>query len=79
MLIKLAQAGNAKFKGDDTEKYKAARALFPIPSLTMHFVVRADSGIESFSDLEGKTFLVGKGSFGAREATQVHQALRPRG
>ena len=43
------------------------RALFPIPSLTMHFVTRADAGITSFADLEGKTVLLGKGSFGARE------------
>jgi len=46
------------------------RALFPIPSLTMHFVVRADSGINSFADLEGKTILIGKGSFGAREGAK---------
>ena len=32
--------------------------------------MRADSGVKKFEDLAGKTFLVGKGSFGAREATK---------
>ena len=30
--------------------------------------MRADSGVTTFRDLEGKKFLIGKGSFGAREA-----------
>jgi len=47
--------------------YYEIRALFPIPSLTMHFVMGADSGVEKFSDMEGKTILLGKGSFGAKE------------
>jgi TRAP transporter TAXI family solute receptor len=33
----------------------------------MHFVMSEESGAESFADLEGKTILLGKGSFGARE------------
>ncbi len=70
VLVKLAQAGKAMFKEKTDPKFKEIRALFPIPSLTMHFVVRADSGIERFSDLEGKTILVGKGSFGAKEGTK---------
>lgn len=67
-LIKLAQGGQGKFAGDDVNKYGKVRSLFPIPSLTMHFVVRADSDIISFADLAGKNILIGKGSFGAREA-----------
>jgi TRAP transporter TAXI family solute receptor len=67
-LIKLAQAGEGKFAGDDLTKYQNVRSLFPIPSLTMHFVVRADAGINTFADLAGKNILIGKGSFGAREA-----------
>jgi len=68
VLVRLAQTGKGAFKDDDPTPYASIRALFPIPSLTMHFVVRADSSIENFSDLAGKTFLIGKGSFGAREA-----------
>ncbi|WP_323796734.1 TAXI family TRAP transporter solute-binding subunit [Nisaea sp.] len=68
VLVKLAMANKGKFEGDTD--YKSIRALFPIPSLTMHFVVRADSGVNSFADLDGKSFIIGKGSFGAREAAK---------
>lgn len=70
VLVKLAQKGKAMFKGKEDPKYNEIRALFPIPSLTMHFVVRADSGIKDFSGLEGKTILLGKGSFGAKEGAK---------
>ncbi len=70
VLVKLAQIGKAMFKGKENPKFSDIRALFPIPSLTMHFVVRADSGISSFVDLEGKTILIGKGSFGAKEGAK---------
>ncbi|MEM7498171.1 MAG: TAXI family TRAP transporter solute-binding subunit [Pseudomonadota bacterium] len=67
VLVRLAQGGKAMFEGKGDPAFDEIRALFPIPSLTMHFVVRADAGIESFADLEGKIILLGKGSFGARE------------
>ena len=67
-LVKLAQTSGGPFKDDDSSRYSGIRALFPIPSLTMHFVVREDSGIDDFAGLAGKTFLIGKGSFGASEA-----------
>lgn len=70
VLIKLAQNRKGKFENDDPTKYNNVRALFPIPSLTMHFVVRADSGVDSFEKLAGKNILIGKGSFGAREAAK---------
>lgn len=70
VLIKLAQTGKGKFEADDTTKYQTVRSLFPIPSLTMHFVVRKDSGIKNFEELAGKNILIGKGSFGAREAAK---------
>ena len=66
VLVKLAQTGKAMFKDKSNPKFNDIRALFPIPSLTMHFVVRADAGIDSFADLEGKTVLIGKGSFGGK-------------
>jgi TRAP transporter TAXI family solute receptor len=65
-LVKLAMGNQKMFEGDGD--YSGIRALFPIPSLTMHFVVRADSGVESFEGLDGKSFIIGKGSFGAKEA-----------
>lgn len=70
VLVKLAQGGKAMFKGKENPKFSEIRALFPIPSLTMHFVVRADSGITDFAGLEGKTILIGKGSFGAKEGAK---------
>lgn len=66
-LVDLAQQGKAMFEGKGSPRFDEIRALFPIPSLTMHFVVREDAGIDRFADLEGKTILLGKGSFGARE------------
>jgi TRAP transporter TAXI family solute receptor len=39
----------------------------------MHFAVRSDSGIKQFSDLAGKTILLGKGSFGAKEGAKYLQ------
>ena len=70
VLVKLAKAEKAMFKGKGNPKFKDIRALFPIPSLTMHFVVRSDSGINDFAGLEGKTILIGKGSFGAKEGAK---------
>lgn len=68
VLLKLAKTNKAMFKTDNSKDYEKVRALFPMPYLTMHIVVRKDSNINSFEDLKGKSLLVGKGSFGAREA-----------
>lgn len=72
-LVRLAQEGKAMFEGKGNPKFDEIRALFPIPSLTMHFVMRDDAGVETFADLEGKTILLGKGSFGAREGEKYLQ------
>lgn len=71
-LIKLAQGGKKMFEPKNP-KFDEIRGLFPIPSLTMHFVVRADSGIKTFADLDGKSYLIGKGSFGAKEAEKYFE------
>lgn len=73
VLVSLAQGGKAMFKDKGNPRFDTIRALFPIPSLTMHFVVRADSGITDFAGLEGKTILIGKGSFGATEGEKYLQ------
>ena len=67
VLVKLAKDGKAMFEGKGDPAFDDIRALFPIPSLTMHFVMSEDSGATRFDDLKGKTILLGKGSFGARE------------
>ncbi|WP_424984644.1 TAXI family TRAP transporter solute-binding subunit [Microbulbifer sp. S227A] len=66
-LVGLAQGGKAMFEGKGDPAFDEIRALFPIPSLTMHFVMSEASGVTDFAGMEGKTILLGKGSFGARE------------
>ena len=70
VLVKLARQGKAMFKDKGDPRFDNIRALFPIPSLTMHFVMSADSGVSDFAGMEGKTILIGKGSFGAREGAK---------
>lgn len=66
-LVGLAQGGKAMFEGKSDPAFDEIRALFPIPSLTMHFVMAEKSGVTDFAGMEGKTILLGSGSFGARE------------
>lgn len=71
-LIDLAQGGKKMFEPKDA-KFDEIRGLFPIPSLTMHFVVRADSDVKTITDLAGKSYMIGKGSFGASEAAKYFE------
>jgi len=66
-LAQAAIAGKGQFEPKDPA-FDKLRSLFPIPFLTMHYVVREDSGITDFAGLAGKSFIIGKGSFGASEA-----------
>ncbi len=70
VLVRLAKGGKAMFEGKGDPAFDEIRALFPIPSLTMHFVMSSGSGVTDFAGLEGKTILLGKGSFGAREGAK---------
>ena len=70
VLIKLARSGKAMFKDKQNPRFDEVRALFPIPSLTMHFVMSKESGVSDFASMEGKTILLGKGSFGAKEGAK---------
>ena len=69
-LVKAAINEKGPFEGKGNPGFAKIRALFPIPALTMHFVVRADAGVTDFNGLEGKTILLGKGTFGAREGAK---------
>ncbi len=69
-LVSLAQNGKAMFKNKSNPKFDEIRALFPIPSLAMHFVVSDKSGINNFAEMEGKKILLGKGTFGANEGAK---------
>ncbi len=67
VLVSLAQKGKGPFDGKSAPQFNEIRALFPIPSLTMHFVMAGEGGTAALDDLEGQTLLLGKGSFGATE------------
>ena len=71
-LVSAAQKAAGPFDGKGDPKFADIRALFPIPSLTMHFVMSDKSGVTDFAGMEGKTILLGKGSFGAREGEIGH-------
>ena len=66
-LVASARQGAGAFEGQDNPAFDEIRALFPIPSLTMHFVMAEDTGVTRFAGMAGHTILLGKGSFGARE------------
>ncbi|MFN3937181.1 MAG: TAXI family TRAP transporter solute-binding subunit [Gemmobacter sp.] len=69
-------AFNAREPFNQGGDYSGIRTLFPMPFITIHFVVRADSGIEKVADLEGKTFIAGgTGTFCARQTAAVFDAL----
>lgn len=69
-LVGLAQGAKGPFDGKGNPKFDEIRALFPIPSLTMHFVMSTESGVTDFAGMEGKNILIGKGSFGATEGAK---------
>jgi uncharacterized protein len=73
-VIAQARRGEKPFKRDP--RYGDIRALFPIPPLAMHWLVRADSGVERFADLPGKPFIPGgKGSFAERQTASLLHVL----
>ena len=72
-LIDNALAGKEPFERGD---YDAIRTLFPMPFITIHMVVRADSDIETVADLAGKTFISGgTGTFCQRQVAAVFDTL----
>ena len=66
-LVGAAQQAKGEFEGKGDPAFDEIRALFPIPSLTMHFVMSEASGVTDLAGLDDKTILLGKGSFGATE------------
>lgn len=69
-LVDLAKERQEMFAERNSPDFDDIRALVPIPSLTMHFVVAKKSGIETFEDLKGKRILLGSGSFSSREGAR---------
>jgi len=73
-LIVKARAGAKPFK-KAKPAYKDIRALYPIPSLVMHWVVRADAEVANFQELDGKDFIVGRGNFSARKTLELFKGI----
>lgn len=72
-LVTKAIAGEEPFKANDG--YQKIKALFPIPSLNMQFVVSEQSGINSLEELSGKKYVIGKGTFSSRKTESVFKEL----
>jgi TRAP-type uncharacterized transport system substrate-binding protein len=70
VLVDLAQHGKAMFADKRKGRFKDIRALFPIPSLTMQFVMAQEAAVLKFPQLEGKILMLGKGTFSAREGAK---------
>jgi uncharacterized protein len=69
-IVAQARKGEKPFKRDP--RYNDIRALFTIPYVTVHWVIRADSGITSFADLAGKPFVPGaRGGVAERQTASV--------
>ena len=69
-LVAQAMGGEGAFAERQSPRFQEIRGLFPIPSITMHFVLAGDEGVTDISALEGKHLLIGRGTFGAREAAR---------
>ncbi|WP_255448335.1 TAXI family TRAP transporter solute-binding subunit [Telmatospirillum sp. J64-1] len=73
-LLQDALAGNKPFEGESG--YDQVRALFVVPPITVHFVVREDSGIDDITQLAGKTFIAGgKGTFCEGRTSKIFSIL----
>ena len=67
-LVTQALAGEGPFAERQSPRFQEIRGLFPIPAITMHFVVAGEEGVVGLEALEDKHILIGRGTFGAREA-----------
>lgn len=59
-----------KISNFDKKSYKNLRSLFVFPSASMHFIIRKDSEINIFEDMENKKIFIAKDSFGGTEAKE---------
>jgi len=77
-LVKNAEAGKKPFEGETG--YDKIRTLFVMPGITMHFIVRADSGINAITDLAGKSFIAGgRGTFTERQSLALFKLFELEG
>jgi len=69
-LIDQALAGEGPFAERKGPQFQDIRGLFPIPAITMHIVVAGEKAVLGLDEIEGKHILIGRGTFGAREAAR---------
>ncbi|SJN13479.1 TRAP transporter solute receptor, TAXI family precursor [Halomonas citrativorans] len=69
-LVDQAMAGEGPFAERQSPRFQEIRGLFPIPAITMHFILGEDKGVVGIEELEDKHILIGRGTFGAREAAR---------
>ncbi|MCP1315699.1 MULTISPECIES: TAXI family TRAP transporter solute-binding subunit [unclassified Halomonas] len=67
-LVEQAMQGEGPFAERQSPRFQEIRGLFPIPSITMHFVIAGDHGTAGVEALADKHVLIGRGTYGAREA-----------
>ncbi|MCS2610448.1 TAXI family TRAP transporter solute-binding subunit [Halomonas dongshanensis] len=67
-LVEQAMAGEGAFSQRQSPRFQDIRGLFPIPAITMHFIVAGNQGVVGIDALADKHVLIGRGTFGAREA-----------
>jgi uncharacterized protein len=72
-LIANALAGREPF---EQGSYDGIRTLFPMPFITIHLVVRADSDINTVADLAGRSFISGgTGTFCQQQVASIFETL----
>nr|WP_298249746.1 TAXI family TRAP transporter solute-binding subunit [uncultured Halomonas sp.] len=67
-LVESALEGKGPFAKRQSPRFEDIRGLFPIPAITMHFVLADEAGVVGLDALKDKKILIGQGTFGAREA-----------
>ncbi|RUR52048.1 TAXI family TRAP transporter solute-binding subunit [Vreelandella populi] len=69
-LVEEAMAGTGVFAERSHPRFQNIRGLFPLPAMTMHFILAGDKGVVTTDTLKGKHLLIGRGTFSAREAAR---------
>jgi uncharacterized protein len=73
-VVAQARRGDKPF--DPDQHYSEIRSLFPIPAQMMHWIVRRNGKIRTFTDLAGRSFIPGnKGSMGERVTSEALQVM----
>ena len=64
-LVEQAMAGEGAFAERQNPRFQEIRGLFPIPSITMHFVLAGDEGVTDMAALKDKHLLIADAAIGS--------------